>query len=325
MPQRLRLMLVAAGTTVLESAIALETTPSLASWAWYGGALQQWHIAFLLLTDVHFYAPPRGEDTDRVWKCLDYVFETDPRESQEAKSRKILAELTVRTGVYTRMRRMRVPKVQLRKVEENPGVYMAPDGTAKEGRKHSSTSPPGPQLPHGSEEMDFTLGSCSPPNASSAANPNQRPPRPPAIGKAPFPVARGNGQFGDVPSDDWTFDREAEMYGPVMTGAVAAVGAPAPVPPQSQYSFPTVPLPIMPPQPMMPEIDWVSIFLMMWRSMGRVGANDFCCRMLSTCCFRQGGNAGFGFDGYGIEVNSPTDVGSFRQPCSCSMPAWWCL
>lgn len=45
MPDRLRDIMLAAGITSLETAVALDTLPELRNWAWYGGALQQYHTA----------------------------------------------------------------------------------------------------------------------------------------------------------------------------------------------------------------------------------------------------------------------------------------
>jgi hypothetical protein len=45
MPDRLRDIMLAAGITSLETAVALDTLPELRNWAWYSGALQQYHTA----------------------------------------------------------------------------------------------------------------------------------------------------------------------------------------------------------------------------------------------------------------------------------------
>ncbi len=60
--------MLASGTTTLEAAVTLEILPELHPWAWYVGAYQQYHTAFLLLMDVYFY--PHRAEADRIWACL---------------------------------------------------------------------------------------------------------------------------------------------------------------------------------------------------------------------------------------------------------------
>lgn len=71
MPDRLRNIMLASGTVTIESAVTLDTIPELKPWAWYGGALQQYHTAFLLLMEVYVY--PNRKEADRIWQSLDYV------------------------------------------------------------------------------------------------------------------------------------------------------------------------------------------------------------------------------------------------------------
>ena len=109
MPDRLRNIMLASGTTTIETAVALETLPELKSWSWYGGALQQYHTAFLLLMEVYVY--PLRKEADRIWHCLDYIFERDSREPRREKAKNILSELQRKTAVYQSMRGMRAPVV----------------------------------------------------------------------------------------------------------------------------------------------------------------------------------------------------------------------
>lgn len=109
MPDRLRNIMLASGTTTIETAVALETLPELRNWSWYGGALQQYHTAFLLLMEVYVY--PQRKEADRIWHCLDYIFECNPTEERRLKGKKILSELQQKTAVYQSMRGMRAPVV----------------------------------------------------------------------------------------------------------------------------------------------------------------------------------------------------------------------
>lgn len=68
MPDRLRTMMLSAGTATLETAIALETIPELQPWSWYVGAYQQYHTAFLLLMEVYVY--PHRKEVDRIVSTL---------------------------------------------------------------------------------------------------------------------------------------------------------------------------------------------------------------------------------------------------------------
>lgn len=107
MPDRLRTIMLSSGTTTLEMAILLETTPELKPWSWYGGALNQYHTAFLLLMEVFIH--PHRAGADRMWTCLDYVFETSPDEPRNVKAKKVLSELQQKTAVYQSLRGMRAP------------------------------------------------------------------------------------------------------------------------------------------------------------------------------------------------------------------------
>jgi Fungal specific transcription factor domain len=106
-PNRLRQIILSTGTRQLENAVHLDTDPILQPWAWYCGAYQQWHTAFLLLVEVFSF--PLRREADRIWRILDYVFETDPSMTREQKGRAILSGLRDRTGAYREFRKMRGP------------------------------------------------------------------------------------------------------------------------------------------------------------------------------------------------------------------------
>ena len=118
MPPRLRQMLIAAATNTVENAMWIDSVPDVRPWAWYAGAFNQYHSAFLLLLDCHFFS--HGENLDRIWHCLDYVFETDPSEPREVKSRKVLCELQEKTAVYQQFRKMRASPAMLKHVGQRP-------------------------------------------------------------------------------------------------------------------------------------------------------------------------------------------------------------
>ncbi|KAK0260400.1 hypothetical protein B0A54_01855 [Friedmanniomyces endolithicus] len=105
MPDRLRQLLIEAGLMQMEHAIALETTPELAKWAWYKGAFNQYHSALLLMVEV--YAYPMRKEAPRIWKCLDYIFDIPPHLSPKQKAELVITDLRDRMEVYHQMRKLK--------------------------------------------------------------------------------------------------------------------------------------------------------------------------------------------------------------------------
>jgi hypothetical protein len=105
MPDRLRQVLIEAGLAQMENAIALETTPILAPWAWYKGAFNQYHSALLLMVEV--YAYPMRKDAAKIWKCLDYIFDIPPHLSPKQKAELVITDLRDRMEIFHQMRRIR--------------------------------------------------------------------------------------------------------------------------------------------------------------------------------------------------------------------------
>ncbi|KAK5699960.1 hypothetical protein LTR97_006094 [Elasticomyces elasticus] len=105
MPDRLRQLLIEAGLMQMEHAIALETTPELALWAWYKGAFNQYHSALLLMVEV--YAYPMRKDAPRIWKCLDYIFDIPSHLNPKQKAELVITDLRDRMQVYHQMRKLK--------------------------------------------------------------------------------------------------------------------------------------------------------------------------------------------------------------------------
>jgi len=105
MPDRLRQILIEAGLTQMENAIALETNADLAPWAWYRGAFNQYHSALLLMVEV--YAYPMRKDAARIWKCLDYIFDIPPHLLPKQKAELVITDLRDRMEVYHQMRKLK--------------------------------------------------------------------------------------------------------------------------------------------------------------------------------------------------------------------------
>lgn len=117
-PDRLRQIILTTGTKQMEDAIQLETSPDLQPWAWYTGAYQQYHTAFLLLVEVFSY--PMRREADRIWRCLDYIFETNPAHSRAQKARAILTELRDKSGIFRNIRKVRAPVSMMQRLYQKP-------------------------------------------------------------------------------------------------------------------------------------------------------------------------------------------------------------
>lgn len=91
----------------MEAAIEMETSPDLSPWAWYTGAHTQYHYGLLLLLEI--FAFPMRKEADRIWACLDYIFEVPAHLSREQKARWILTEVRDKSKIYQSARKTRVP------------------------------------------------------------------------------------------------------------------------------------------------------------------------------------------------------------------------
>jgi hypothetical protein len=89
----------------VEAGVAMETRPELATWAWYRGAILQYHAAVLLVFEV--YARPEMPEAARIWSSLDYVFETPSQASQVDKAEGIIITLRDRLERYHSVRKLR--------------------------------------------------------------------------------------------------------------------------------------------------------------------------------------------------------------------------
>jgi hypothetical protein len=113
-PDRLRQIILTSGTQLTENAVKLETMPELKPWRWCAAAHQNYHTAFLLLVEIFAY--PMRKEADRIWNCLDYVFETDRTLSRAQKGRIILTELRDKLAVYRDIRKIRAPVSMMKRL-----------------------------------------------------------------------------------------------------------------------------------------------------------------------------------------------------------------
>ncbi|KAI9738797.1 MAG: hypothetical protein M1834_008304 [Cirrosporium novae-zelandiae] len=126
LPDRLRQLILTAGTVQLESSMAVETIPELQTWAWYAGAYQQYHVAFLLLAEIFIF--PTRKEADRIWACLDYIFEPPLRLTRDQKARLILREIRDRTTVYNGIRNVKAPVAMTKALGLTPPRKVADRG-----------------------------------------------------------------------------------------------------------------------------------------------------------------------------------------------------
>lgn len=219
MPPKLRQVLVGNAISLLESAILIETLPELHPWAFWSGAYQQSHAAFLLLMDVTYFKPAESTNInrDRIWRCLDYVFETDPAEPTDIKALKILTEVQEKTKEYQQFRKMRAPTAMVKHVEESPRRRV--DGS-----------------------LIVEADGISPPNNRRESLVNEAPA---IIGKAPIPIV-----FMESPTSGRVFATTTQQPFDLEVGGPGNVGiAPliSQLPQRDGGDF------------SMPDIDWVGV------------------------------------------------------------------
>ncbi|KIH87627.1 hypothetical protein SPBR_04611 [Sporothrix brasiliensis 5110] len=105
--ERLHSSLIQSGIRIIEIGIELETNPEYAQWRWYLGAFMQYQIALLLTTEA-FHGQSVSE-SDRISRCLDYVFDTDPSQGLHEKAQGILYEVMQKSATYCEFRKLRAP------------------------------------------------------------------------------------------------------------------------------------------------------------------------------------------------------------------------
>ncbi|KAL9113955.1 MAG: hypothetical protein Q9227_002089 [Pyrenula ochraceoflavens] len=207
-PDRLRQLILTYGTQYLEAGVTLDTDPRLRTWVWITGAYQQYHVALLLIVEVYTY--PMRREADRIWRCLDYVFEEvigDPSQPRDQKARLIMSEMVERANTYRTARKMRAPVNMMQTVLE------AEQKQAKSRRRdilreHHAEN----MVKHAraEEERRRASASASPPATSNSALRSSRSPQP-----IPSP------QHSTAPQSDnsknatsWSFDSPITFFAP---------------------------------------------------------------------------------------------------------------
>lgn len=207
-PDRLRQIVITAGTNQTEASMHFETLPAMRSWAWFSGALSQYHTAFLLLAEIFTY--PNRREADRIWNVIDYVFEVAPELDRDQKARLILTEIRDRWGAYRDARKVRAPTVMQRRIggvaprSQSDIAEIAAMGRGKgNDRRHAGLLATG--LPA------TTVAETSAPN----------------VGKAQYPVSVADDGVASAPPPDLLFPAAGgERRAPLPPAYGAAVGSP---------------------------------------------------------------------------------------------------
>lgn len=85
------------------------------------------------------YAGPERYHIDRIWKCLDHVFELPSDLDRRSKSRLILTEVMQKSEIYHNLRRLRVPK----SVEDKmPSIHASPSSAGQHSGSPDISPPP---------------------------------------------------------------------------------------------------------------------------------------------------------------------------------------
>ncbi|CAK7223054.1 hypothetical protein SBRCBS47491_005071 [Sporothrix bragantina] len=105
--ERLHSTLIKSGIRIVEIGIELETNPEYSQWRWYLGAFMQYQIALLLTTEA--FHGNSTDESDRISRCLDYVFGTEPSQSIFDKAQAVLYEVMQKSATYCEFRKLRAP------------------------------------------------------------------------------------------------------------------------------------------------------------------------------------------------------------------------
>jgi hypothetical protein len=171
MPPRLNSVLIMSGIMIIEISIQLETNGLFRDWAWYIGAYQQFQIALLLATEMYYR--PNNKEADRIWACLDYVFNLDQSLPREQKGLRILHDVMSKTAVYMGMRKMRVPTGIAKAMPDKQAVKTDASSLAAGALPRY---PPPPPVPHQEQQQQQRM------QAIAGLNPEARMP-PPMMGR----------------------------------------------------------------------------------------------------------------------------------------------
>lgn len=238
--------MIVSGVEAMEAAIKLETLPDLRPWAWYTGAHQQYHIGFLLLLEI--FAFPMRKEADRIWACLDYIFEVPPQLSRENKGRWIITQVRDKTAIYQGARKTRAPTGltdQLRARQPSP-QDQKPQQQQSSRVSHEKIQPVDPR--------------SSPADQNGVQQQQQRPqviPSTHEFSRQEVPATVGEAAYGHIQPNKLNLGQPPPVVGYPAHGNFGSKAPGGYFPPES---VPNVP-PMQPAgEKLMLDIDWVSSF-----------------------------------------------------------------
>lgn len=217
MPERLRQIVLSAAIMTLEHSQNIDQQPVLSTWAWYVGALHQYHSALLILNEM--YALPRTPALEqRAWRVLDFVFGLGPGMTNAQKTRAVLEELMIKMQVYQSVKRWRAPKdmPQAGPRTFTPGFQLQQQAAEERARHNSLQFAAGARQPSPARDAIPTGTRMSPPLQQNF---------PPRLShsqsrQVPFP--------GAMPNADWgTFDGQLRASTPGLQLSVGPEAFPA--------------------------------------------------------------------------------------------------
>lgn len=186
-PDRLRQVALSTALQLAEDGMELDIAPDLQAWRWYTGAYHQYQSTLFLLVDVIVH--PRCEEADRIWRCLDYVFETTALYSSERfetngekilahrayKASYILQQIRDRLEAFREMRKPRVSvKMRLAPVLKEP----APEPAASsrfESHEYRRVPSPGPVVDLLQQDQYASASTLLYPDFTTAAHTQSHP------------------------------------------------------------------------------------------------------------------------------------------------------
>jgi hypothetical protein len=192
MPERLRQIVISAAIMTLEHSQNIEQQPVLSTWAWYVGALHQYHTALLILNEMYAlpYTPALEQ---RAWRVLDFVFGLGPGMTNTEKTRAVLEELMNKMQVYQSVKRWRAPKdmPQAGPRTFTPGFQQQQQAAEERARQKSF------QVAAGAGQQSSVLDvNTAGTQMSPTLQQSFRPPRLSQSRQVPFPGAMPNNEWG---------------------------------------------------------------------------------------------------------------------------------
>lgn len=65
---------------------------------------------------MEIFAFPNRKEADRIWRCLDYVFEIPPNIPKDQKGRWVMSEVRDKMGIYIASRKVMAPSSMLERI-----------------------------------------------------------------------------------------------------------------------------------------------------------------------------------------------------------------